>query len=135
MEVSPVTRDAITAVWPDVEDYIRLIVDRAEGEYDEGDLFSRCLDGKLTLLIAHDGWEVYGAILSQVIEYPQKSALNVFGIGGRELDQWIDPLISRLREGMENIQADCIKAYARPGLERKLLGRGFRVRTHEMVLK
>lgn len=135
MEVSPVTKDAVQAVWPDVEDYIQMVVERTDGDYNLDDIFGFCLEGKMTMLIAHDGWDVYGVILSEVIKYPQKLVLNAFGLAGRDMDKWLSLVIERFKEGRKAIKADYIKAFVRPGLAKKLAKYGCKTTCHEMVLK
>ena len=135
VEVSPVTREAVQAVWPDVEDYIKLAIDRGEGEYSIDDIFQYCLEGQMYLLIAHEGWDIYGVIVAQVLKYPQKKALNCFALAGREFPKWIGKAVERFKEGAEHVGADYIKAYTRPGIAKMLKEYGGKVRCIEVVVE
>lgn len=116
--LSPVTTVAIEMVWPDVEDFITAAVNRSRGEMTTDDIKEACKEGRMFLAVAHEGWEVYGAVVSEVRQYPRKRALAVPYMGGREFMKWRKQMGDFLVLGAKNIGADFIEALGRKGWSR-----------------
>ncbi len=135
IKVSPVAKDAVDAVWPDVMDYVKRAVDRTDGEYTAENVLFFCKTGTMQLLIIHEDWDVYGVAISQEVHYPGRKVLECFAMGGREMNLWIKQFLDMLKLGAKNIGADYCKAFCRPGLAKVVKGYGGKIRCHEVVLE
>jgi len=65
---------------------------------------------------------VESAIITEVAEYPRKKILRYFLAGGKNLDNWLEPIQKEIEKFAKNNQCNAIEVAGRKGWLRKLKG-------------
>ena len=76
------------------------------------------------LWIAYDD-KVYGAVITEIITYPQMKTLIMHFTGGVELPKWKDDMLALLRRFAKDRQCKVIESYGRTGWKRIFKNDGF----------
>jgi hypothetical protein len=115
----------IDQVWADIESYIEGAAKYTHGRYTADDIRQTFKEGGQQLWIAYDD-KIYGAVITEIVEYPQMRALVMHFTGGIELPKWKDEMLSVLRSFAKDTNCKTIESFGRTGWKKVFSKDGFK---------
>jgi hypothetical protein len=115
----------IDQVWADIETYIEGAAKYTHGRYTADDIRQTFKEGGQQLWIAYDD-KIYGAVITEIVEYPQMRALIMHFTGGIELPKWKDEMLSVLRSFAKDANCKTIESFGRTGWKKVFSKDGFK---------
>ena len=116
VQVSP---EDIYTIWADVEKLIEKALDDC---YKPQDILSGLMENKFQLFISWNDFKVESAIITEMAQYPRKKILRYFLAGGKNLDNWLEPIQKKIEQFAKKKQSNAIEVAGRKGWARKLKG-------------
>lgn len=114
-----VPKEAVQAIWPRVEEYMRGACEYTYGRYEVSDVLAAILDYDYTLWVAFDASNnIMGAVVTNFSHYPRKKFLVLSFCGGIELDAWKESMLTLLQKFAFDTGCDGIESTGRPGWTR-----------------
>ena len=127
MHISLVPTDHIDEIWPRVKKHM----ERA-AEYTYGRLLAEDIKDNLTapdtaqqLWIAFDKDKIYGAGVTEIIEFPRLKTLTMHFVGGDEFKKWGHKGLETFQNFAKDNNCDVIESYGRPGWEKMWKNDGY----------
>ena len=120
-----INKDAIDSYWPIVSGFIEPAL---SDEIEIQDVYHKLMDEKMALLSISIKGEIKGACVLEDVDYPQKQALRVVALGGRDMRSWLKPLVKFLDKWAKDTGADRIEQMGRQGWVKILPEFGYRER-------
>ena len=113
-----VPQDDLHIVWNEVEPLIKKALDDT---YTARDILDGLVKNSFQLFIS---WEdkVESAVITEVIQYPQKKVCRYFLAGGSNMNNWLEPIQQEIEKFAKYNQCDAIEVAGRKGWLRKLKG-------------
>ena len=113
-----VPQEDLHIVWNEVESLIKKALDDT---YTARDILDGLVKNAFQLFIS---WEdkVESAVITEVIQYPQKKVCRYFLAGGSNMNNWLEPIQQEIEKFAKNNQCDAIEVAGRKGWLRKLKG-------------
>lgn len=125
MIISAVLPHDIENVWHLIHDYMDGAAKYTHGRFKVEDIKQQLLSNpRQQLWIAYDD-KIYGAVITEVLTYPQMKTLIMHFTGGVELPKWKDEMLSVLRRFARDHQCKVIESYGRTGWKRVFKNDGF----------
>jgi len=118
MQVTWVPTEHIEFVWPNIREYMMGAAEFTFGRFTAEDIKNELLrrQGEQQLWIAfEDKDNYYGAVVTEVYQYPQMRALIMHFTGGKQLPKWKKPMLEILQQFAADNECDVIESYGRPG--------------------
>jgi len=118
MQVTWVPTEHIEFVWPNIREYMMGAAEFTFGRFTAEDIKNELLrrQGEQQLWIAfEDKDNFYGAVVTEVYQYPQMRALIMHFTGGKQLPKWKKPMLEILQQFAADNECDVIESYGRPG--------------------
>ena len=113
------------AVWNDIEGYMEGAAKYTHGRYKVEDIKKELYRNRnQQLWIAYDD-KIYGAVITEIIVYPQMKTLIMHFTGGVELPKWKDDMLALLRRFAKDHDCKVIESYGRTGWKRIFKNDGF----------
>lgn len=113
------------AVWNDIEGYMEGAAKYTHGRYKVEDIKKELYrNNRQQLWIAYDD-KIYGAVITEIIAYPQMKTLIMHFTGGVELPKWKDEMLALLRRFAKDHDCKVIESYGRTGWKRIFKNDGF----------
>jgi hypothetical protein len=128
MEISIVPVEHIDSVWPSVEQYLKGAADYTYGRFTVEDIKNRLYTAPQQLWIAYDEEIVYGAVVTEITQYPQMRTLVMHFTGGVELPKWKNEMLQMLQRFAKDQGCSVIESYGRIGWEKVFKNDGFKSR-------
>jgi len=113
-----VPQEDLHIVWNEVEPLIKKALDDT---YTARDILDGLVKNSFQLFIS---WEdkVESAVITEVIQYPQKKVCRYFLAGGSNMNNWLEPIQQEIEKFAKYNQCDAIEVAGRKGWLRKLKG-------------
>ena len=113
-----VPKEDLHIVWNEVEPLIKKALDDT---YTARDILDGLVKNAFQLFIS---WEdkVESAVITEVIQYPQKKVCRYFLAGGSNMNNWLEPIQQEIEKFAKYNQCDAIEVAGRKGWLRKLKG-------------
>jgi hypothetical protein len=113
-----VPQEDLHIVWNEVEHLIKKALDDT---YTARDILDGLVKNAFQLFIS---WEdkVESAVITEVIQYPQKKVCRYFLAGGSNMNNWLEPIQQEIEKFAKYNQCDAIEVAGRKGWLRKLKG-------------
>ena len=113
-----VPQEDLHIVWNEVEPLIKKALDDT---YTARDILDGLVKNSFQLFIS---WEdkVESAVITEVIQYPQKKVCRYFLAGGSNINNWLEPIQQEIEKFAKYNQCDAIEVAGRKGWLRKLKG-------------
>ena len=113
-----VPQEDLHIVWNEVEPLIKKALDDI---YTARDILDGLVKNAFQLFIS---WEdkVESAVITEVIQYPQKKVCRYFLAGGSNMNNWLEPIQQEIEKFAKYNQCDAIEVAGRKGWLRKLKG-------------
>ena len=125
MQVSPVNKKDIESIWPFIEGYMKRAAKYTYGRYEAEDIKDGLLNKPQQLWIAFDDTKIYGAVVTEITEYPRMKVLTVHFLAGIEFETWKDPMLKLVQQFGKDNGCKLIDSYGRPGWERVWANYGY----------
>ena len=113
-----VPQEDLHIVWNEVEPLIKKALDDT---YTARNILDGLVKNAFQLFIS---WEdkVESAVITEVIQYPQKKVCRYFLAGGSNMNNWLEPIQQEIEKFAKYNQCDAIEVAGRKGWLRKLKG-------------
>ena len=113
-----VPQEDLHIVWNEVEPLIKKALDDT---YTARDILDGLVKNAFQLFIS---WEdkVESAVITEVIQYPQKKVCRYFLAGGSNMNNWLEPIQQEIEKFAKYNQCDAIEVAGRKVWLRKLKG-------------
>jgi len=121
MQVTWVPTEHIEMVWPSIKEYMKGAADFTYGRFTEEDIKQELIKKQhlQQLWVAFEDFEnVYGAVVTEISQYPQIKALIMHFTGGKQLPKWKKPMLEVLQQFARDNECNIIESYGRPGWEK-----------------
>jgi hypothetical protein len=125
MQVSIVDTKDIESMWPFIEGYMKRAAKYTYGRFEAEDIKEGLLTKPQQLWIAFDDTKIYGAVVTEVTEYPRMKVLTVHFLAGVEFETWKDPMLKLVQQFGKDNGCKLIDSYGRPGWERVWANYGY----------
>ena len=126
MQVSVVLPEHIELIWPQIKEYLHGAAEYTFGRYTVDDIKKGLYDKPQHLWIAFEDAEMFGAVVTEIYEYPRMKALVMHFTGGKELPKWKAPMLKLLQKFAKDHQCDIIESYGRRGWGKVFENDGFK---------
>lgn len=130
MQVSYVPYDYIEAIWPQIENYLKGAADYTYGRFTVDDIKNSLMGKTQQLWVAMDDTDnkVYGAVVTEIMIYPQMHTLIMHFTGGVELPKWKPDMLKLLQRFAKENGCSVIESYGRMGWSKVFKDDGFKAR-------
>lgn len=115
IEVSLVPTEYVDSCWSKIENFIAKAAEYTYGRFSTSNIYDMVKEGDYQLWIAFDEDKFKGAVVTNVVTYPQRKLLCMQFCGGEDLKDWKDQMLAILRRFAKDIGCDGIESTARPG--------------------
>ena len=118
MQVTWVPTEHIEFVWPNIREFMMGAAEFTFGRFTAEDIKNELLrrQGEQQLWVAfEDKDNFYGAVVTEIYQYPQMRALIMHFTGGKQLPKWKTPMLKILQQFAADNECDAIESYGRPG--------------------
>jgi hypothetical protein len=137
IEVSLVPAQYIDTCWEKIEAFIAKAAEYTYGRYTVGNIYDLVMEGDYQLWIAYDGKDFKGAVVTNIINYPQRKLLGMQFCGGEELSTWKDLMLDLLKRFARDSGCEGIESTGRPGWAKVFQNDGYKATwvTYELPLE
>jgi hypothetical protein len=127
MKISAILQDDVEQVWSLIHNYMEGAAKYTHGRFTADDI-KRCFikNHNQQLWIAYDDNKIYGAAITEVMQYPQMKVLTMHFTGGVEFSKWHKEIISIFRSFAKDTGCQTIEAFGRPGWKKIFEKDGFK---------
>ena len=115
MIVSLVRKDDIELFYPAIYDYMDKCSKYTFGRFDADDIKHHLLTKEQQLWIAYEDNVIYGAVVTEITQYPKFNALTMHFTGGIKLPKWKQAMLKTLQRFAKDIGCMVIESYGRTG--------------------
>lgn len=127
LQFSSVGLDALDEVWETLYPLILKGLSHGQGDGSRGlHLLEEIRSGKSVLVVGHEEGEIQVGIVLSVLDGEAGRKLFIDMLVGNDMDQWVGDLESLIKRYRDEVGAKCIEASVRPGLAKRLFGRGWK---------
>lgn len=128
MEISIVPVEHVDSVWPSVEQYLKGAADYTYGRFTVEDIKEKLYTAPQQLWIAYEGLDIYGVVVTEIVQYPQMATLVMHFTGGINLPKWKKEMLEMLQRFAKDHGCSVIESYGRRGWEKVFKNDGFKTR-------
>lgn len=115
--------------FPAIEDYLELASQYTYGRYSAKDIQDEMkTNDKKNLWIAYKDNDIYGFVVTEIIEYPQMTTLMMHFTAGKELPKWKDLMLNTLRRFAKEFNCKIIESYGRKGWGKVFKNDGYKIK-------
>ena len=126
MNISAIPQQDVEQVWHLIHGYMEGAAKYTHGRYTVDDIKQSFISNlNQQLWIAYDD-KIYGAVITEVMQYPQMKALTMHFTGGIELPKWKDAMLSVLRSFAKDTDCQTIESFGRTGWKKVFSKDGFK---------
>lgn len=125
MKVSLVRPEDYDNFWHLIKDYMEGAAKYTYGRFTVDDILHGLKTKPQQLWIAYDD-KVYGAVITEISQYPQMKSLVMHFTGGIELPKWKDEMLALLRLFAKDQGCKTIESFGRTGWKRIFKNDGFK---------
>jgi hypothetical protein len=126
IEVSMVPPQYIDTCWDKVEDFIGKAAKYTYGRYTTGNIYDMVKGGDYDLWVAYEEGTFKGAVVTNIITYPQKKILCMQFCGGEQLKLWKDQMLGLLQRFARDSGCEGIESTGRPGWAKVFKNDGYK---------
>lgn len=134
MEVSLVPKEYVEGCWDQIEGYLEGAAKYTYGRYTVQDIKDCITDYDYQLWVAFEDDKIYGAVVTEIVHYPQCKMLSMQFTGGVELKKWKNPMLDILQRWARDNRCEKIESPGRPGWARVFRDDGYEAKfiTYEL---
>lgn len=125
MNISAILQTDVDSIWNHIHGYMEGAAKYTHGRYTVDDI-KRCFinNPNQQLWIAYDD-KIYGAVITEVMQYPQMKSLTMHFTGGIELPKWKKEMLSVLQSFAKDTGCQTIESFGRTGWKKVFSKDGF----------
>ena len=137
IEVSLVPQGYVDTCWNKIEGFIAKAAKYTYGRYTVGNIYDLVKDGEYQLWVAYDEGVFKGAVVTNVVVYPQRKLLGMQFCGGEELDAWKPQMLALLKRFARDSGCEAIESTGRPGWAKVFKNDGYKATwvTYELPIE
>jgi hypothetical protein len=119
---SGVPSSAARGRWGEFEPLIRLPLERtgAIENYQPEDILDRIEQGFFQCWAVSDGGQLIAALVTQILNYPRRKVLDVYLVGGKDMNKWADNVWLALKEYGRQNGCTAARGFGREGWVKRL---------------
>lgn len=125
MKASIVLPEDYDNFWHLIQEYMDGAAKYTYGRFTVEDILEGLKTKDQQLWVAYDD-KVYGAVITEIAEYPQMKSLVMHFTGGIELPKWKDEMLALLRRFAKDQGCKTIESFGRTGWKRIFKNDGFK---------
>lgn len=125
MKASIVLPEDYDNFWHLIQEYMEGAAKYTYGRFTVEDILEGLKTKDQQLWVAYDD-KVYGAVVTEIAEYPQMKSLVMHFTGGIELPKWKDEMLALLRRFAKDQGCKTIESFGRTGWKRIFKNDGFK---------
>lgn len=130
MNVSIVLPEDIDVIWKHIEEYMRGAAKYTNGRYTVEDIYNSITGERFQQLwVAFTDEKIYGAVITEIMEYPQMKVLVMHFTGGIELPRWKDDMLKLLQLFARDNGCKVIESIGRAGWKKVFKEDGYKSNT------
>ena len=134
VEIARVPTALVQAAWPDMAPWLAPAIERACGRHTMATTLERLANADMLAVVAlRDARPIMACIL-QVALYPAQKWLQVPFCGGRDMADWLEPLLDEIDSLAYEYQCVGVEISGRGGWQRVLRDYGYRLETDGNLL-
>ena len=126
IEVSMVPREYIDTCWDKVEGFIGKAARYTYDRYTSSNIYDMVKEGDYHLWVAYDEGTFKGAVVTNIMTYPQKKTLCMQFCGGEQLKLWKDQMLDLLKRFARDSGCEGIESTGRPGWAKVFKNDGYK---------
>lgn len=136
IDVSLIPPQYVDSCWGKVEKFVEKAAEYTYGRYTTGNIYDLVKDGDYQLWVAIDKDEFKGAVITNIITYPQRKLLGLQFCGGEELSSWKEPMLDILKRFAKDVGCEGLESTGRPGWAKVFQNDGYKATwvTYELPL-
>jgi hypothetical protein len=115
MNILLVKKQDYLKVFDKLEDFLEKAAKYTHGRFGANHIKDDLLLKDQQLWIAFDKIDVYGFVVTEVIQYPKVKALLMHFTAGKELFKWKNKMLTDIKEFAKFQKCKTIESYGRPG--------------------
>jgi len=137
IEVSLVPTEYVDTCWEKIEKFIDKAAKYTYGRYTTSNIYDLVKEGDYQLWVAYDNGVFKGAVVTNILTYPQRKLLGMQFCGGEELSTWKEPMLALLKRFARDSGCEGIESTGRPGWAKVFQNDGYRATwvTYELPLE
>jgi len=137
IEVSLVPTEYVDTCWGKIEKFIEKAAKYTYGRYTTSNIYDMVMDGDYQLWVAYDDGVFKGAVVTNIISYPQRKLLGMQFCGGEELSTWKEPMLDILKRFARDSGCEGIESTGRPGWAKVFQNDGYKATwvTYELPIE
>ena len=130
MKISLVPTEHIEIVWPRIEKYMEKAAKYTYGRFTANDIKNEAIKRFKVqqLWIAFEDDIIYGAYVTEIVQYPQIKTCVIHFLGGKEFKKWGWIGLKVLQAFAKDNDCDVMESYGRPGWEKIWKNNGYKER-------
>lgn len=128
MKASIVLPEHYGRVWPLIKEYMDGAAKYTYGRFTTEDILVGLIRGGQELWIAYEDEKIYGAVVTEFMQYPQMKTLVMHFTGGIELPRWKNEMLELLQRFAQDNECKIIESYGRPGWAKVFEDDGYKSR-------
>lgn len=133
--VVPLPAQVVPLYWQVILPFVSMALAEGRGELEPDDVYARLCDGRMQVLAAVYEDTIVAALVTEVVNYPRKTALRVVLAGGSKLDKWMHAAQAMLLIGAHAVGASFIEMHGRKGWQKALLAVGWKPSYYSMAFE
>ena len=126
IDASLIPPQYIDSCWGKVEGFIEKAAKYTYGRYTVSNIYDLVKEGDYQLWVAIDGQDFKGAVVTNIITYPQRKLLGLQFCGGEELDTWKEPMLNLLKQFAKDVGCEGLESTGRPGWAKVFKNDGYK---------
>jgi hypothetical protein len=115
MNILLIKKEDYLNVFSRIEEYIEGAAKYTFGRFTSNDIKNELLTKSRQLWVIFDTQTVYGFVITELSNYPQKKELVLHFTGGIEFNKWHKPILETLKTFAKKEQCDVIEFCGRSG--------------------
>jgi hypothetical protein len=123
-ELRGVPATQVDMVWTPVKHFIQAALDRTEGEMSIDDVYNALIERDMQLWILLDGLHVIGALVTQLLEFPNVKSCRYVAMGG-DVHGDFEEITSMIEQWAATQGCQRMEIVGRPGWARALRDFGY----------
>tara|TARA_R110000751_G_scaffold281582_1_gene384188 strand:+ start:989 stop:1405 length:417 start_codon:yes stop_codon:yes gene_type:complete len=128
MKISLVPTEHIEFIWSKVQSYMERAAKYTYGRYTAEDIKSELLTKDQQLWIAFEEDDIYGAYVTEIVQYPRLKTCVIHFLGGKQFKKWGWLGLEILQKFAREHKCDVMESYGRPGWEKIWKNDGYKER-------
>ena len=126
MNILLIKKEDYLKVFNRIEVFLEKAAKYTHGRFSANNIKDDLLLKDQQLWIAFDGTDVYGFVVTEVIQYPKVKAFVMHFTAGKELFKWKDLMLTDIKSFAKFKECKIIESYGRPGWAKVFKNDGYK---------